>query len=432
MTDGDDRVIPVPGAAQRHVLAILASNNAKLIGADRLSSLLDCSAGSLRTMVSRLRSNVGADVVVTSPGGYSLVGVDTDIERFNQLVAESHRQDAQSAIDSLDEALASWRGEALAEFSERSWAIPQIARLREARSSASEHRAAAALRAGRSTEAVSAMCELTSQEPLRERSWELLMRALRAEGRVAESLRVFHDFRSYLAREVGIAPSVGLRSLERELLARQENNDVERDEPRTAILTLLVTDIEGSTRLCAEAPDQMHRAVARHDEIVRGFFATTEGRIFSTAGDGFGIAFDSPIDACAAAVTLQARFAEEKWTPETPLKVRMGLHLGLVTVRDGVCTGRPLGVADRVRAAARGGQILLTSSVVDHIEPGAWNLGDLGTHRLHGHDGPVQIYQLDHTGEPTENFGSPRMISRSIGPLPAHPRGRHRPELRSG
>jgi class 3 adenylate cyclase len=95
----------------------------------------------------------------------------------------------------------------------------------------------------------------------------------------------------------------------------------------TGIVTFLLTDVEGSTRLWAEDQEAMSASLQVHDRVLREAVESQGGYVFSTAGDSFAVAFTPASDAVAAAASAQARFGSESW-PGPVLRVRMGLHLG--------------------------------------------------------------------------------------------------------
>ncbi|MET9232058.1 BTAD domain-containing putative transcriptional regulator [Lentzea sp. NPDC003310] len=147
----------------------------------------------LQSLVSRLRK---VCPVALEPGGYRL-GVateDVDVFRFERLRAAGR----------LDEALALWRGDALADVREAPFAAPTAARLEEARLAAEEDRGELD---------VAALTALHEKHPLRERLAGLLMRALCAQGRQSDALRVFAEVRERLADELGLDPSQELRDV---------------------------------------------------------------------------------------------------------------------------------------------------------------------------------------------------------------------------
>ena len=157
-------------------------------------------------------------------------------------------------------------------------------------------------------------------------------------------------------------------------------------------VTFLFTDIEGSSRLWEGAPELMGAALARHDVLVRGAIEAHDGYVFATGGDGFAGAFARPHDAVATAQAAQAALGGEAWPAEVVVRVRMGLHTGVVDERDGDYFGRAVNVAARIMAAGHGGQILVSAVTAALI--GSADLSDLGEHTFAGLDAPERVYQV--------------------------------------
>lgn len=164
--------------------------------------------------------------------------------------------------------------------------------------------------------------------------------------------------------------------------------------------TFLFTDLENSTPLWENYPNDMQQASARHDVLMRGVIEQHNGRVVKTTGDGFHAVFDSPSDGISAALEGQQRIAAEQW-PETigRLKVRMGLHTGESQEREGDYYGVEVNLAARIMGLGYGGQILLsevTTSLVKRTLPPDCTLADLGDHRLKGIASIERIFQLCH------------------------------------
>ena len=152
-------------------------------------------------------------------------------------------------------------------------------------------------------------------------------------------------------------------------------------------VTFLFTDLEGSTRLWEERPEEMRAALVEHDAIVRSAVDANEGYVFSTGGDGFGVAFRRAADAVAAAEQAQAGLAAHPL-----LRVRMGINTGEVHERDGDYFGPPVNRTARLMAAGHGGQVLV-SAVTAELVPGLM-LKNLGEHRLRDLGTPMLVWQL--------------------------------------
>ena len=186
-------------------------------------------------------------------------------------------------------------------------------------------------------------------------------------------------------------------------------------ERPTGTATFLFTDIEGSTRLWEQHPQEMQDALERHDQILRRSIESHGGYVFSTAGDAFAAAFSSARDAVAAATDAQRVLAAEHWPEPTPVKVRMGVHTGEAQERDGDYFGPVLNRAARVMSAGHGGQILATAAVV-HLAPGC-AFSDLGEHRLKDLSDVEQLFQVRAEGLGAE-FGPLRTVNATPGNLP--------------
>jgi predicted ATPase/class 3 adenylate cyclase/DNA-binding CsgD family transcriptional regulator len=164
-------------------------------------------------------------------------------------------------------------------------------------------------------------------------------------------------------------------------------------------VTLLLSDIEGSTRLWEEHTDEMRSAISRYDEIVTEVVARHGGVRPRDQGEGdsFLAAFARASDALACALELQLALTQEDWG-ETSIRLRIALHTGDVQMRaEDNYIGRAINRCARLRAIAHGGQSLLSQStyelVVDRL-PKDVSLKDLGSHRLRDLARPEHVYQL--------------------------------------
>ena len=168
--------------------------------------------------------------------------------------------------------------------------------------------------------------------------------------------------------------------------------------PLKGPLTLLFTDIEGSTRLARMLGDRFDDVLEAHNRILRDSFSAHGGSEVQSAGDGFFFVFERARDAVAAAVEAQRALAAESWPEGEAVKVRMGIHTGEVSLSDthrGVAVHR----VARISAAAHGGQIVLsqsTQTMIEDVEVLVPDLSftDLGDHLIKDFDRPVRLYQL--------------------------------------
>ena len=164
-------------------------------------------ANALQALVSRLRRSLAGELVVTEPGGYRLA-VDprsVDAVAFDALVTEARSAGPAQAHGLLGDALALWRGPALADVVELPFARPAAARLDGRRADAVDERARLALRLGLAPD-VDALTAQLAAAPLRETTAALLGRALHAAGRQADALATLDRTIALLADELGVDP----------------------------------------------------------------------------------------------------------------------------------------------------------------------------------------------------------------------------------
>ncbi len=130
----------------------------------------------------------------------------------------------------------------------------------------------------------------------------------------------------------------------------------------TGTVTLLFTDIEGSTRRWEERRDAMAPALRRHDELLRAAIERHGGHVFKTVGDACCAAFWRATDAVAAAIDAQRELSDEDWSAIGGLQVRMALHSGATDERDGDYFGPVVNRVARLLATAHGGQVLFSGA----------------------------------------------------------------------
>jgi len=231
------RSVQVGHGKRRSLLVLLLLHPNEVISAERLIDALwgerppATAAKSLHVYVSQLRRELGRDavsanggVLVTRGNGYAAcVGPeDIDSQRFERMLADGLRAletgDPRRASAKLTDAIAMWRGPALADLAYEPFAQREIARLEELRLVAVEGRIDADLELGRHAELVGELEGLVREHPLRERLRAQLMLALYRCGRQAEALGVYRDARVLLVSELGLEPGPPLRELEAKIL----------------------------------------------------------------------------------------------------------------------------------------------------------------------------------------------------------------------
>lgn len=224
---------------QQRVLAALALDQGRVVTEDRLIEVLWTDGeeapanprGALQTYVSRLRAMLGFEAIVTSPPGYFLeVAVEVDLAVAESLIGRAagarEHDDLDDAAQLLTEALGLWRGEALGELADEDWARPAARRLDELHLSTREDLGEVLVDVGRYEDAIADLEALVEAHPLRERAWELLMRALHGASRQAEALRAFARYRDVLAEETGLEPSPELVELDRQIVERDPRLEI--------------------------------------------------------------------------------------------------------------------------------------------------------------------------------------------------------------
>jgi predicted ATPase/class 3 adenylate cyclase len=216
-------------------------------------------------------------------------------------------------------------------------------------------------------------------------------------------------------------------------------------------VTFLFTDIERSTQLWEEHPEEMRQALSRHDALLRQVIQSHGGHVFKTVGDAFCAAFATAPEATTAAVAIQralagdvgrlggevaerggeaeeSGFAADAFPvtsshPPPRLRVRIAVHTGAAEARDGDYFGPPLNRVARLLEAAHGGQILLSLAAQELTRddlPEGFRLKDLGQHRLRDLIRPEQIFQLLAPNLPSR-FPPLKTLDSRPNNLPAQP-----------
>src|SRR6478672_7191568 len=231
--DGD-RPLPLGGARQRSVLALLLLHANEAVTRDVIVDELwgenppPTAAKVLQNCISALRKELpgGTETLRTVGTSYALqLGAgELDRDRFEQRVAKGRAAlaagDGEDAADELRAALTLWRGAPLCDFAYERFAQEEIVRLDELHVSAVEDRIDADLACGRADELVAELEALVARHPVRERLRRQLMLALYRTGRQAEALAAYRDARQTLLGELGIEPTRALQELEKAILAQ--------------------------------------------------------------------------------------------------------------------------------------------------------------------------------------------------------------------
>ena len=431
----DGRVVAFGGEKERVALATLLLAANRPVSTDRLIDALwgerppQRAANALQAHMSRVRKKLGAaveqaGVLRTEPSGYQLtVGPgELDVEHFERLVSQPDGPPAEVS-SRLNESLSLWRGPALADVDSDSLRGEGV-RLEELRWSALERRIDADLVLGRHQVLVAELQALVAEQPLRDSFTRQLMLALYRSGRPGESVAVYRHTQKVWADELGIDVSPSLQRLELAILTQAPDLDEPPGVPTSAdfrVAVFLFTDIEGSTRLWAEHPAEMGKALARHDVVLAEAVDGAGGIVFKHTGDGVCSVFPSVSNAIAAAAAAQRGLASHHWGSIGVVRARIAVHAGDAEQRDGDWFGPALNRTVRLLEIAHGGQVLLSGSAHELAPddlPELFSFQDLGFHRSRDLSSPEHVWQL--MGDGLERRFPPlRSFDANRGLLPA-------------
>src|SRR5713101_507389 len=188
------------------------------------------------------------------------------------------------------------------------------------------------------------------------------------------------------------------------LITRKQGDFCMRELPMGTV-TLLFTDIEGSTRLLQQVCERYAGLLEACRSLLRAAFFEFHGHEVDTQGDAFFVAFARASDAVAAAVAGQRALFTHAWPEGITVRVRMGLHTGEPQRSAEGYVGLGVHHAARIMSAGHGGQVLLsqtTRDLVEHDLPDDVSLRDLGAHRLKDLQHPSHLFQLIIGGLPAD------------------------------
>jgi predicted ATPase/class 3 adenylate cyclase len=188
-------------------------------------------------------------------------------------------------------------------------------------------------------------------------------------------------------------------------------------------VTMLFSDIEGSTALLSRLGDRYGEALSDHRVLLRAAVAAWHGREMGTEGDSFFVVFSSAGEAVACALAAQRALAGHLWPGGDAVRVRMGLHSGEPTRHEDSYIGIDVHRAARIAATAHGGQVVLSEVTLELAGPlpDGTSVRDLGFHRLKDISAAERIYQLAAAGlredfPPLKSLGTQTSL-----PVPATP-----------
>jgi predicted ATPase/class 3 adenylate cyclase len=190
---------------------------------------------------------------------------------------------------------------------------------------------------------------------------------------------------------------------------------------RSETLALLFTDIEGSTNLLRSLGAEYRTLLAEHRRVLRDAFAAHGGTVLGREGDALFVTFADPSSAILGAIDGQVALAKSKWPADSHVRVRMGIHVGEVTIdEDDDYVGLAVHQAARISAAAHGGQVLTSKAMQAQVEqrvPPEVSLKSIGRFRLKDFPEPQDLFQLHHPDLPGD-FPAPRTAPGARHNLP--------------
>lgn len=287
----DGAEVPISGARVRALLAALAAAGGRAVSVDRLAARVwdDVAeppadeAAALQALVGRLRKALGGAAIESVPGGYRLVAArdDIDVFRFERLAAEGALAldggDGARAAFLLDEALALWRGPALADLPGRD-TDPSAVAARRQHTEARRTRLTADVRLGRPERALPGLAALAAESPLDEPLQATRIEALRTAGRRAEALQAYEEVRALLADRLGTGPGRELRSLHAQLLADDATDATDAQLDRDTATA--------PTALPGNLPARLTSFVGRESELAELSVESRTHRLTTLTGPG--------------------------------------------------------------------------------------------------------------------------------------------------
>ncbi|MGK5440458.1 BTAD domain-containing putative transcriptional regulator [Micromonospora sp. URMC 105] len=377
----DHRPVSIPGVKVRALLVDLLLHEGRPVSVDRLVEDLweerppNDPTGALQAKVSRLRRALDVAepgsraLVVFEPAGYRL-DVDpqtVDVGVFTALTARARgTEELGERLALFTEALALWRGPAVADFADAPFARAAVGRLEELRLAAVEESAEARLVRGEHTQLAAELGDLVARHPLRERLRAVHMRALYRAGRQSEALASASDLRLRLHDELGVDPGPELSGLHEAIL--RQDHSLEADRAETM-----------STRVRTNLPAAITELVGRESAVEEVTALLGTNRLVTLVGSG-GVGKTRL--AVEIATRLTPRFADGTWLVELAALGRSeqsdgtaalaGAMMAALSIReDGAGgfgpAGRPVEVGARLAGALHARDILLVLDNCEHI-----------------------------------------------------------------
>ena len=370
---------------------------------------------SLRSALAALRRSLGEDAdryLIATRERVGLAGdpdVWTDAAEFERLLGEGR----------LPEALELWRGDLLMGLDD-DWVLEARDDWRERAAGAHGRLAAQAEEAGDMATAVSHTRSVVALDPLSEEGQRELIRRLAASGDRAAALAAYGRYADRLRTELRIAPSPATRALVDEVRAEPAGPPARQPLAASGTVTLLFTDLVGSTELLEELGDEEAERLRRvHFALLREVALSYAGQEVKNLGDGLMVAFASSLDAAGCAIGIQqAVHRHNRQEGNARLRVRVGLNVGEPIRDEGDYFGTPVVIAKRLCDRAEGGQILATELVRALIgSRGGLSFQPLGELPLKGISQPIPSCELAWEPSGEQRIPLPAELAREAGAL---------------
>jgi DNA-binding SARP family transcriptional activator len=399
----DDRLARIPRGRTLSLLALLLVHHGTIVALDRIVDELwegdgpQNARNAVQVVASRLRAAIGDGMLVSEAHGYGVraPGEIVDADRFEKALrrgrAQLERGEPWEAASTLRDALALWRGPALADVSDEGFAQPEIARLEDLRLMCLADRVDAELACGRHEHVAGELEALVRRYPLNERLRGQQMLALYRSGRQAEALDAYRHAYEALADGLGIEPSPELRELQAAILRHELPAPAPRAE-RTAAprdVRRRVTCVFSRLKVPHADPESLRAWLERHYDAVRAASARHGGSLAELRGDAVLVVFGAPLvqedDALRA-----LRMASELGAGREPLAV--GVSTGEVLAPAGSPETAPLvgeapGNAEALARAAAAGEI--------QVDDATWRLVRHGARAAALRDGGFRLLSVD-------------------------------------
>ena len=347
-----------PSEGQRRLLALLALRAGRAVAAETICDLFELSPGAVRTTISRLRKALG-DALVTESQGYAL-DAETDVQRFQALVASAKTATSAQAATLRDEAIELFAQPAFDEFADEPWAIAEVTRLNELRSAVVEDLIEGYIRAQEFDAAIDHLHRHLLDHPYRDRPHELLMEAFARSGRQVEALRAFQDYRTRLIDEVGVDPGAAIVELDRQIslgeLAEFDSPSDSSSPGQTRVLAPVDTD-----RAMSNLHFPANEFVGRRAEIAEIGGALAGSRLVTLMGPG-GVG-KTRLAYRVAAEQIDA-FADGAWVAEL---VDCETAIDVVRTIAGVFGLSDVETAEECASQLAGHELLLVLDNCEHL-----------------------------------------------------------------